>query len=184
MTTLEKLIRIQVRMNQQANIAVSNALKTLSTEELTATRGAHKHYKSLIDLYRHLLMGNHFCFVDFAKVMPNASFTVKEFTFEDAAKFESVVDFDTIDKALLQSDSEMVAAIESDISVVETDIHFFHHTKLALEISGWWGHACHHRGQISRILDEMDVENNVFGNIVDYTTEDFKINGMEIFYNV
>ena len=181
MTTLERLMLVQVKMNQQANIAVSNVLKSLSKEELMKQRGVHKYYKNLIDLYRHLLMGNYLCFVDFAKAIPNANFTVKEFTFEDAHKFEEVVDFDTIDKALLQHDSEIVKAIEENLGVAEADIKFFYDTTFALAISGWWGHACHHRGQIGRILDEMGVENHVFGNIVDYITEDFKINTPEIF---
>jgi len=184
MTTLEKLILIQVKMNQQANIAVSNTLKKLSKEELMKKRGEHKHYKNLVDLYRHLLMGNYLCFVDFAKVIPNADFSVKEFTFEDAHKFEEVVDFDIINKALLQSDNELVVAIEDNLSVVETDINFIYDTTLALAISGWWGHACHHRGQIGRIFDEMGIENHVFGNIIDYITEDFKINTPEIFENM
>ena len=184
MTTTEKLMLIQVKMNQQANLAVSNIFKNLSQEELMKTRGVHKNYKNLIDLYRHLLMGNHLCFVDFAKAMPNANFSVREFTFEDAHKYESVVDFDTINDALLQSDSELVAAIEDNLSVAEADINFFYDTTFALAISGWWGHACHHRGQISRILDEMGIENHLFGNIVDYITEDFKINTPEIFKNM
>lgn len=137
--------------NQKADKNVKDLIFSLTEAQRRKKRGSF--YEHLEGLYTHLIAGSCFFLNALSAAFPEknlGSYDVEAISVKDSFNLA-----ESIDGKFL----EFIAnAKESDL---QRELDFFgNRIDTASLLLKWANHGIHHRGQISQILDEEEIENN------------------------
>jgi uncharacterized damage-inducible protein DinB len=168
------------RYGKEANESICSILDTLSNDDREKKRGSY--YGSLSGLFRHVLGGTAFFTGIFKKALegnPKASavlnalqpVNIPKDTLSDAQWAELKSALPIIDDTLIA----LISALDDeDFSTpVKTDWYGGNPAEVPLSfmINSLIAHGTHHRGQISQILDELDIPNDYSGINIAFLSE-------------
>ena len=167
---MDKTLLMYARYNLRANAAIIALLDRLSIEELNKDRKSY--YKSLSGLMTHVLGGATYFFGLFRSAAPSASKALERADglscpegealsasqWSEFKRAASLCDELMIDFVEAASDAELSASVKIDWYGGKPDA-----VPLAFLLHCYFVHGTHHRGQISQVLDSMDVEHDFSG---------------------
>ena len=170
---MNQMIKMYAKYNKVTNLNLDKILSKFEMSELFKERKTY--YKSIGGLYLHLIytskylqnmIRNNWNNKYFVTKYTEDSYKINPQTFKDASDL-----LNKYDNSLIEF-SEKIA--DKDLFSPNSDIKLYNKKTVSVTI---WEiimqyiiHQTHHRGQISQMLDELDIEHDI-GNIWPLTNE-------------
>jgi len=169
---MKPLLLMYARYCARADQSVTSLLNNLKDEELFCSRGSY--YQSLFGLYAHLLGGVlYFSSLCRASLIPGLEFP--EVIWSEPKEPGRREDFTRAADALTRADAAVIDFVSQvQDFTIPVSLTWYEDRKtvpLHFMLNQLIMHSTHHRGQISQILDELNVEHDFSGIDIDFLPE-------------
>lgn len=164
---MKEMIKMYAKYNKQTNLNLNKMLSKFEMSELFKERKTY--YKSIGGLYLHLIYTSRYL-QNMIRNNWNNKYFVNKYT-EDSYKIDPQT-FEEASELLEQYDKNLIEFSEkiTDKDLFKPTANITLYNKKRVSVTIWKIvmqyiiHQTHHRGQISQILDELNIEHDI-GNI-------------------
>lgn len=167
--------RLMSKYNQRMNRQIYDVIKTLSTAQLKEDRGAY--FKSIFATLNHILVGDLIWLRRFATHSDNYSSLQALSGYPSPATLDAIIyaDINDLIKARQEIDRLIDAWLEHESKESDFDeLHIYSDTKGIVSqrefgelVSHLFNHQTHHRGQLTTLLNQLDLDIGVTDFLID-----------------
>ena len=163
---MKELLKQYAEYNLMTNRTLSDLMLKVPDEKLTEERNTY--HKNLYSLFRHLVIGS-WHYLNAVKYISDGRYCTDLPGLPDDSVIQPVDELNTLLIKLSDILMETIGSItEEDLKIKKEKLRIYNGRRIDITIWQFFlqhiTHQIHHQGQISIILDELNIEHE-FGNI-------------------
>lgn len=167
---MKNILMLYARYNRDMNNEIIKLLSSLSEDELKRERNMH--YKSISNLFNHLVIAEWY-YLNAMLYISGGNYSTNRETIQriETSFAESSAIMKELDEGLVDFINKVT---EDELKLERKNVKIYNGR--VVDISVWEyitqhiTHQLHHKGQLSQVLDELNIEHE-FGNIFTYVRD-------------